>query len=216
MKKDKSGSGEKEDTIEGKAVAEESVTSETEEPGASVQDKEEAERATVVTDQGSGLAAALLGRTAREKALLVTTFIAAIVAAVLFVRIGAVTADAALKVSQEKERSRLAAIEAERKSANAVSRAFASGAEQVFAMRSVYPDVTPRTFQAMCGDLAETGIVQHAMVLDSSRRVLGSTNLTEVGTVATLPEQAGSPPNKAMAEVKSGNTVLGYVLIVMK
>jgi hypothetical protein len=97
--------------------------------------------------------------------------------------------------------------------------ALASGLHQLFLLRSQYPEISDRTFQAVCAELAATQSFDLAVVTDSNQRILASSDLKLVGQ--TYPMSiVGAPTSEKQdgkwvvtAPVKSQEATLGAVVL---
>ncbi|MCB8933567.1 MAG: hypothetical protein M9921_12140 [Fimbriimonadaceae bacterium] len=124
---------------------------------------------------------------------------------------------------KKAEQARLVALdEAQKESGLRAARALAAGLHQLFLLRSQYPDLTDRTFQAVCGELAETGGYDLVVITDSNRRILGSSDLTRVGTTYAAPLGSQAAAEKVdqqwevRAPVLSEDATLGGVVLRLR
>lgn len=121
------------------------------------------------------------------------------------------------------EKSKIAAVDAARRAgAEQTAAALGAGLNQMFLLRTQYPEISDRTFRAICDELAATGYFDLSMILDSHRRVIASSDQQYVGQTYEKPV-TGSPISEAAdgkwqvtAPVKSRDATLGGVVLRLK
>lgn len=121
---------------------------------------------------------------------------------------------------QKAEQAKVAALDGAKEASSLhTATVLAAGLHQLFLLRSQYPDVSDRTFQAVCSELAATGKYDLIVITDSNGRVLASSDLTQVGTNVGSP--IGSHPAaekvegrwQVKAAILSQDATLGGVLL---
>ncbi len=112
--------------------------------------------------------------------------------------------------------------EARRTGGEHAAAALGAGLNQMFLLRTQYPEISDRTFRAICDELAATGYFDLSMITDSHRRVIASSDQKFVGTTYSKPV-TGSPTTEMMegkwqvtAPVKSRDATLGAVILRLK
>lgn len=124
---------------------------------------------------------------------------------------------------RKAQSAQVAALDQAKKEAGVrEAEALAAGLHQLFLLRSQYPDLSDRVFQAVCGELAADGAYDFVAVTDSTRRILGSSDLTRVGTTFASP--FGTEPTAEKAEghwevrapVLSEDAILGGVVLRLR
>ncbi len=83
---------------------------------------------------------------------------------------------------------------------------------QLFVMRSQFPEISNRTFQAVATEMAGTGDYKLVAVADSSGAIIASSDLTLVGTpISQLPKSDST--FVASSEIKEAGALLGTVRV---
>jgi len=124
---------------------------------------------------------------------------------------------------KKAEAAKIAAVDDVRKTGGQyAANALASGLHQLFLLRSQYPEISERTFQAVCAELAATQNFDLAVITDSRQRILASSDLKLVGQTYPNPITGSSSSEKqdgkwvVTAPVKSQEATLGGVVLRLK
>jgi hypothetical protein len=95
---------------------------------------------------------------------------------------------------------------------SSLARTLGASLHQIFVMRSQFPEISDRTFQAIATEMANTGDYKLVAVADSSGAIIASSDLTLVGTsISQIPES--DSPLVATSSIKDVNAMLGTVWI---
>lgn len=98
-------------------------------------------------------------------------------------------------------------------SAQDAADACAASLHQLFVMRSQFPEISNRTFQAFVKEVSASGRFSLIVVADSTNKVMASTDLTLIGSTAPTGLIDGQKYG-AMASVKDADATLGTVWLV--
>jgi hypothetical protein len=95
---------------------------------------------------------------------------------------------------------------------SSLARTLGASLHQIFVMRSQFPEISDRTFQAIATEMANTGDYKLVAVADSSGAIIASSDLTLVGTsISQIPKS--DSPLVATSSIKDVNAMLGTVRI---
>jgi hypothetical protein len=95
---------------------------------------------------------------------------------------------------------------------SSLARTLGASLHQIFVMRSQFPEISDRTFQAIATEMANTGDYKLVAVADSSGAIIASSDLTLVGTsISQIPNS--DSPFVATSMIKDVNAMLGTVRI---
>lgn len=156
-----------------------------------------------------------LGTTLRERVSSVLIVILAIFCIVFNMRVGKAVSDADSRIKAEQVKTLATLKEQEARSTTDLSKSLAAATQQLFILQSQYPDLSDRTFQAVCREMAGTGLYSRVLVTDSNRKIVASTDLTEVGQTLSVGGTVDGA-TEALAPIQSGSATLGFVYIQRK
>ena len=129
---------------------------------------------------------------------------------------------AASDLAAAKKVSDAAVDEARRTGGEHAAAALGAGINQMFLLRTQYPDISDRTFRAICDELAATGYFDLSMITDSHKRVIASSDQQFVGQTYDKPV-TGTPTTEKLdgqwqvtAPVRSRDATLGAVILRLK
>ena len=95
---------------------------------------------------------------------------------------------------------------------SSLARTLGASLHQIFVMRSQFPEISDRTFQAIATEMANTGDYKLVAVADSSGTIIASSDLTLVGTsISQIPNS--DSPFVATSIIKDVYAMLGTVRI---
>lgn len=129
---------------------------------------------------------------------------------------------AAADLAAAQKASAEALDEARRTGGEHAAAALGAGINQMFLLRTQYPEISDRTFRAICDELAATGYFDLSMITDSHRRVIASSDQKFVGQTYDKPV-TGTPTTEksegkwqVTAPVKSRDATLGAVILRLR